>query len=187
MRRFVTTALLAGALLVSGSALAKEPRTSRMRVSNSGRFAIRMLEFEPGKCRLEVLKDDQPHWALEQCLGNADDLYFISDDAEKVWVIRTIPEKGTSAARAKKGQKQFAPWTWAEVAALYDRGGKLLRSRKLHEFVRTPQALGNVRQLTRHFKWLEGVAGVPGNPPRLNKQGKVELDTVEPRAFQLDF
>lgn len=179
------------ALSFWGSAHAQKTRQSRMRVSHSGLYGIRM-EQTGEACRLEVLKDSQPHWELRQCVGSPDDLYFISEDGEKFWVIYTVPQKGTKAPKVvrrkgKKAPKRYPAWTYTNVAVQYDKSGNVLVAKQLNDFIKTGMGLQNVRQLTKHFKWLEGVVGVPGNPPRLNKEGQVELNTLEPKIFRLDF
>lgn len=176
-------AFVLAAALCAGAALAKEPRASTTRVSKSGRYAIRLFELDEGKCRVEVLADSAPHWQLEACVGTVDDLYFVSDDGERFWVLHTIPRKGTR--RPKKGR--YPAWTYGKVAALYDREGRALKVKVLNHFVKSRMGLDDVRQLRKHFKWLEGVAGVPGNPPRLNAAGQVEFETVEPKTYRLDF
>lgn len=168
---------------IAGPSYSGEPRVSRMRVSQSGRFAVRLTESGPGQCALEVLKDSAPHWTLNQCVGTADDLYFVSDDGERFWVLRTLPEK--PRRRPKKARR--AAWTRAQVAAEYDRSGKEVAGKRLFDLVPTRGGLDEVRQLETHFKWLEGVLGVPGTPPRLNEAGQIELVTIDHRQHRLKF
>lgn len=176
--------VLAALVFWAGAALAKEPRRSKTGVSASGRYSVKLVEEGEGKCRLEVLKESAPHWQLDACIATVHDLYFVSDDGARVWVLETIPEKGKR--RPKRVKRRYPVWTYTSVARLYDRDGKVVRSKQLNDFVKK---LGwqNVRQLKKHVKWLEGVAGVPGNPPRLNAEGLVEFDTVEPKTYRLAF
>lgn len=181
-RRFL--ALLGLAVLgIAGPSFAREPRVSRTRVSHNGRFAVRLTEQGEGQCTLEVLKDNGTFWTLPQCVGTADDLYFVSDDGERCWVVRTLPEKPRH--RPKKARR--AAWTWAQVAAEYDRTGKTVAARRLFDLVGTAGGREEVRQFERHFKWLEGVLNVPGTPPKLNEAGKVELVTIDHRKHELKF
>jgi hypothetical protein len=176
-------ALAALALLAAPPGRAEE-RISRAGVSRNGRFAVRLVEEAKDRCRVEVLKDGSAaHWQLPRCVGTADDLFFVSDDGERFWVLKTFPEK--SVSHAKRGGDRG--WTSTVVAVLYDRRGSAVREVRLNEVVRTQVGLDNVRQFKKRFQWLGGVSGVPGNPPRLNAAGQVEFDTVEPRTHQFAF
>ena len=185
--RWWDLALALGLLgLLAAPAGRAEERISRAGVSRNGRFAVRLVEQAKDRCRVEVLKEGStPHWQLPRCVGSVDDLFFVSDDGERFWVLKTFPEKPV-AAHAKKGARGPS-WTSASVAVLYDRQGNVVREVRLDELIRTRAGLENVRQFKKRFQWLGGVAGVPGNPPRLNPAGQVEFDTVEPRTQQLAF
>jgi hypothetical protein len=174
-----TVALLA--LALGAGAGASEPKRSKTGVSTNGRWGVRLVESAPGDCRLEVLKESAPAWRIEKCLGTVDDLYFVSNDGGRVWVVKTLPENGSG-----KGAK-YPAWTYAEVAALYGRNGSRLKSMLLNDFVKSRGGLDDVRKLARHFKWLEGALGVPGKGPRLTDAGVVELDTIERKTFKLEF
>lgn len=173
-------ALCAGA---PGAAYGQE-KTSRTRVTANGQYSIRMVETGPSQCRVEVLKESKPHWTLERCVGTVDDLYFLSDDAERFWVVLTLPQKTFRRPKKKKG---YPAWTYATVATLYDRDGKAVRHKRLNELVRTRSGLDDLRQLKKRFKWLEGVAGEPGVPPRLSDEGKIELTGLDRRVYTLEF
>ncbi len=163
---------------------ASEPKKSKTTVSARGDYSVRLVELGPKQCRLEVLKESTPAWHLERCVGTVDDLYFVSNDGARVWVVKTIPQK----APVRRGKRtKYPDWTYVEVAALYGRDGSKLKSKQLHDFVKSRDGLNDVRQLESHFKWLEGVAGVPGKAPRLNDAGQVELETIEPKGFKLEF
>ncbi|MGA9524454.1 MAG: hypothetical protein WBV82_23565 [Myxococcaceae bacterium] len=172
------------ALALPAGAGAEEPKRSKTTVSAKGDFSVRLVELGPKKCRLEVLKESIPWWHLERCVGTVDDLYFVSSDGARVWVVKTIPQKA-SVRRATR--MKYPAWTYVEVAALYGRDGSKLKSKQLNDFVKSRGGLDDVRQLERHFKWLEGVTGVPGKAPRLNDAGQVQLETVEPKSFKLEF
>jgi len=178
-------ALALGVLgMLAAPSVGAEERISRAGVSRNGRFAVRFVEEGKDRCRVEVLKEgSNPHWQLPRCVGTADDLFFVSDNGERFWLLKTFPEKPPARAKNARG----AGWTSAVVAVLYDRGGNAVRELRLNELVRTQAGLDNVRQFKKRFQWLGGVSGVPGNPPRMNAAGQVEFDTVEPRTHQLAF
>ncbi len=181
-------ALLTG-VQVAGAA-GEEERKGRLRLSHSGKFSIRMVQDPQGEaCRVEVMAHGAPHWTLEKCVGTVDDLFFVSDGGGSFWVLLTVPEKGKAPGRVK-GQKRrprYPGWSFADVAVQYDRAGEVVGRRRLYEFVKTANGLSRVRQLTKHFKWLAGVAGVPGKPPFLDDEGRVVLETVEQKSFKLEF
>jgi hypothetical protein len=186
-RRRLQLVLCTAAALACAVAVAEAPvRRSRLSVSENGLYAVRLVQVEKEACRLEVLRDEVPLWQLERCVGGVDDLYFVDGAGAKVWVVKTIPEKGKlTAAKGKK--LKYPGWTYTEVAALFDRDGNKLASKQLHDFIKSRSGLSGVRELKRHFKWLEGVAGVPGKGPRLNEAGAVEFETIERKTFKLEF
>ncbi|NOJ77813.1 hypothetical protein [Myxococcus xanthus] len=177
--------------LAPSSALAEE-RRGRARVSANGLYSVRMVEAAQDQCRLEVTQESGPVWTLTQCLGTVDDLYFVSNDGERVWVVWPLVEKGKAAAEPRtkksKAKKPKGPPAWARVvvAAQYGRDGQRLQEKRLTEWLNTRQ-LSEVRQLTHHFKWLEGTLGIPGKGPRLTDAGVVELEPVGGTTRQLTF
>jgi hypothetical protein len=46
---------------------------------------------------------------------------------------------------------------------------------------------GKVRQLGKHFVWLEGVDEVPGRKPRINDVGQVEFEVAGSKTQKLNF
>lgn len=179
----MVAALLA---VASGPAFAQtagREKASSLRLSSEGTYSIRMVQGpEEGACRVEVLREGQPHWTLKRCVGTADDLYFVSADGERFWVLYPVPKKGKG-----KAPKRLPRWTSTVVAVLYDRDGNVLKQRRLHEFVRSARGLDQVRHLAHHLKWLGGVVGVPGKPPVVDEDGAVALETVELKTFKLRF
>lgn len=174
--------LVAGAALGIGlGAFAQSPKVGRARVSANGLYSIRMVEEGPSKCRVEVEKDSVPVWALEGCIGNAEDLYFISNDGQRFWLLRTVPE----IPRPLKKERR-EPLFRAVVAVLYDRNGKALKTRRLSDFLE-PNKLAMVRKLGRHFMWLGGVVSVPGQAPLVTEKNEVELETVALKRYTLQF
>lgn len=183
MRR--TLAVLAVLLALPG--LAAE-RTSKSRVSANGTFSVRLVEEAPGKCRVEMLTESGTTWQFPGCIGTVDDLYFASNDGERFWVLHPLVEKGTRSVVEKRGKKKVRVPAWANatVAVLYDRNGQKLKQRRLPEFV-GPKEWGEVRQMTGHFKWLEGTLNIPGTGPRLTNDEKVEFESVGGKTHQLSF
>lgn len=181
MKSAVTLGL--AVLCMASPSLASGARSSKARVSPNGRYSIQLTKNADGSCRLEVVKERETAWSLNDCVGGPDDLYFVSDDGERFWVVYTLPEKTVRRPKRAKG----AAWTYAKVAAKYDREGHVLKLKRLRDFIRTRSGLGDVRQLEKHFKWLEGEVGVPGRPPRLNDAGQVELNTLEHKQYKLQF
>jgi hypothetical protein len=178
--------LLGAGLLVSGPALA-EPRTSRRTVSASGVYRVQLVEDAPGSCRLRVEDDSGPRWVLPRCVGAVDDTYFVSRDGAHVWVLHTLPEKGGGKGRRLKAGRRWVQvpgYADVVVAEKFDRRGERLDARRLSQLL-SPLGYEEVREMARHFSWLEGVNGVPGKGPRLNARGQVELETIEGKTVVL--
>jgi hypothetical protein len=184
MRR--TLLILIGLLALP--ALAQE-RASKARVSANGQFTIRLVEEGPGKCRVEMAQESGLAWQFAGCVGTVDDLFFASNDGERFWVLRPLVEKGSRAVVEKQGKKKITIPAWANVpvAALYDRNGQKLQEKRLQDFVRGTKALGEVRQMSAHFKWLEGTLGIPGKGPRLTDDEKVQFEAVGAKPYSLGF
>jgi hypothetical protein len=162
-------------VLVALPGLAAE-RASRPRVSANGDFTVRMVERGPGQCSLEVSQESGPVWTLAQCVGGVDDLYFVSNDGARVWVLYPLAPKGTTKLAGKK-YKKVPAWANTQVAVEVDRQGTRLQERRLLEFVPV-RSLSQVRQMSQHLKWLEGMVGVPGKSPRLTDAGNIEFEAV---------
>lgn len=161
-------------------------RASRPRVSANGAFSVRMTQQDAGRCALEVSKDSGPLWTLNRCVGGVDDLFFVSNDGERVWVLYPLAPKGTQKLPGKKAKK-LPEWSNTTVAVEYDRRGGRVQERSLLDFV-TQRELPEVRQLAQHLKWLEGQLGVPGKGPRLTDDGRIEFETVGgSKTHQLKF
>jgi hypothetical protein len=180
-------ALLALVLMLTALPAFAEERVGRSRVSANGVYSVRFVEVSPGHCRLEVLKESGPAWTVDACVGTLDDLYFASNDGERVWVLYPLVEKGSvSLPGAKKKAPRIPAWANATVAALYDRTGQRLQEKRLPELMSTRQ-LSEVRQMAHHFKWLEGTLGIPGKGPRLTDAGVVEFEPVGLNTQRLTF
>ncbi|MFY0528006.1 hypothetical protein ACN28I_34240 [Archangium gephyra] len=169
-------------LLVALPAFGQE-RSSRARVSANGTYSVRLVE-QTGKCTLEVSKESGPVWTLKQCVGGVDDLYFVSNDGERVWILFPLAPKGTKKLPGKK-YKKVPAWANTVVAEEYDRQGRV-QERRLLSFVGLRE-VSEVRELGQHLKWLEGVLGVPGKGPRLTDAGRIEFETVGGKSHQLTF
>ena len=183
MRLLLTGLILALALPASAAT-----RESRRSVSVNGAFRVQLFVDAPGACRLEVRTDQAVQWTVEACVGDTSDAFFVSQDGERVWVLHTLPLKADGKPRfAGKGRlrRQIAPgWATTRVAVLYDRDGKVLRSHRLSDFLKDG-GYRKVRFLSQRFTWLEGVNGVPGKGPRLERDGTLAFETVDGVTHEL--
>jgi len=175
-------------LLLLPALAASAPRESRAHASSNGVWSIQLVENGPGDCRVETTRDTDPAWSLALCAGTVDDLFFVSNDGERFWVLTVLPR--TPALPKPKGGKPKppppgSPFVGAVVATLYDRRGTVLATRQLGDFMK--RRFDKLRDLEQHFCWLEGVTGVPGRRPRITEANQVEFETVEPRTHRLDF
>ncbi|NOK08576.1 hypothetical protein [Corallococcus exercitus] len=183
MRLSVALALL---LCVAAPSALAEERASRARVSANGLYSVRTVDVGVGKCRLEMLKENGPLWSADVCVGTVDDLYFASNDGEKVWVLYPLVEKGKPPPGKKKTKGSNLAWARVMVAAQFDRTGQKLQERRLTELMTTKQ-LSEVRQMAHHLKWLEGTLGIPGKGPRLTDAGVLEFEPVGVKTQRLTF
>ncbi len=176
LQRLSAVAMLAATSLT----LAAGPRTSRSQTSATGVYSIHLVELAKDSCRIEIMEETKLATHIDRCLGTVDDLYFIANNGQRFWLVRSTPEKPKETGRSTTA------WTSVVVASLYDRTGKLLRSVRLSELVPV-KSWSKVRQLDRHFLWLQGVAGVPGTMPRVNDKNEVELEPVGTKTVHLKF
>jgi hypothetical protein len=185
-RRLSVAALLVAALVwgAASPALAAE-RSSRPRVGANGVHTVRLVERGAGNCMLEVATDSGVAWKLEQCVGGVDDLYFVSNDGKRVWMIKPLVEKGQGKPPRKASKKAPPPWAKVAVGALYGPEGRV-KEVFLLDFVPLRE-LGEVRQLSKYFKWLEGTLDVPGKTPRLTEDQHVEFESVAKKTHRLSF
>jgi hypothetical protein len=167
-----------------------ETKVGHTELSADGKRAIRFRQIGKGQCQLEALRGNTPDFVLNQCLGTIDDLYFISNDGSRFWVLFTLPPK-PKAAQHRPPQEVDAPpiddLQNTVVAILFDRRGNAIRSKRLSDIAVTKKDRAHVRQLQTHFEWLEGVAGVPGRRPRLNPKNQVELEMIGGKTYTLAF
>jgi hypothetical protein len=168
--------------LAAAAAWGEDPKQTRLQVSGNGSFGVRMTQPGADQCHLEVLKDNEPLWSLDKCVGTVDDLFFVSNDGQRVWVLKATPEK----PGPPKGKKKGTPWYQVEVATLYDAQGNPVQSRRLMDLVQ-PAERDKVRQLGKHFVWFEGMETLPGRKPRINDAGQVELEVAGSRTVKLNF
>ena len=178
-----------GLLLVLPGWAAAAPHEGTAHASSNGVWSIQLLENGPEQCRVEATRDADPAWSLERCVGTVDDLFFISNDGERVWVLRVLPKPPPPRPK-QKGSKPAAPppgepYVRAVVATLFDKQGKVLSERTLGDFMK--RRFDKLRDMDQHFVWLEGVVGVPGRRPRTTEGNQVEFETVEPKTYRLDF
>jgi hypothetical protein len=153
-------------------------------VSSNERYAIRMERDAAGRCQVLGLRETQVVWKLPRCIGAPDDLFFIADNADRFWVLHTLPAK----APEPKGLKspKWAAWHDTIVARELTRQGELVRTMRVRELME-PFDRTKIRQLGRHFKWLEGVVGVKGRSPRVTPANQVEFEVVGGRTVTLSF
>jgi len=180
LRTFLVLALVLVGLPSEGAS-----RASRARVSANGIHTVLLHEEVPGRCRLEVSTESGAGWKLEECVGGVNDLYFVSNDGERVWVLKPLVEKGSRKLPGKQFRKVPA-WANTVVAELYDRKAGRVEQKNLLDFVK-PTELSEVRQMSKHLKWLEGLLGVPGKGPRLSDTGRIEFEVVGGKHHQLTF
>jgi len=167
---------------------ASAPRESKRTVTANGRYRFQLFEDAPGSCRVEVTSDSGPVWSLPTCVGETTDAFFLSADAQRFWVLKTLPNRAEHKDRhagAGRQRRRVAPgWGQTVVAVLHDRTGRVLEERKLESFL-TPEGYRKVRSLAKRFTWIEGVNGVPGKGPRFGAGGQVTFETVEGRTHEL--
>lgn len=173
--------LALGAALVAAPAFAS-PSSARPRVSANGLYTIRFTQFAPEKCLLEVSKEGGGSWTLSRCVGSAEDLFFVSNDGQRFWVLHPVPKVPEGRQNAQHPER----WGRVVVAVRYDRSGKVLEARSLDGFVKRPQR-DKLVDLGLRFGWLAGVSGAPGVAPRMTDAGVVELDTVADKRYRLSF
>ena len=164
------------------------PRESNAHASSNGMWSIQMVESAPEQCRVEATRDADPAWSLERCVGTVEDLFFISNDGERFWVLSALPR--TPPLPKQKGPKPpplppGTPFASAVVATLFDKQGRVLSEKTLRDFL--TRRFDKLRDLGQHFCWLEGVLGIPGRRPRTTEANQVEFETVEPKTYRLDF
>src|SRR5215831_13528015 len=145
--RAVRAALCLASLAASANEVSNGPRSSRRQASANGAYSIQMTALGKDECRVEVSTDSQALWELLRCVGLPDDYYFVSNDAQRFWVVRTIPEKPRAGKRSKPSDVMRVV-----VAALYDRQGKTIKRMRLMDLMQQ-KSLGKVRQLGEHFEW----------------------------------
>jgi hypothetical protein len=155
---------------------------SRPRVSANGIYTVKFAEQGPGRCLLTVSRENGPTWSIARCVGSAQDLFFVSNDGQQVWVLRTVPR----VPRGHRFHQRPERWGKVVVAVRYDRTGKVRETRTLGAFVKRHQREKLV-DLGLRFGWLAGVSGAPGAAPRMKDGGVVELDTVADTRYRLHF
>jgi hypothetical protein len=177
----VKTALAVG-LLWGALAFGEDPKSSKVWVSGNGTYGIRMVEVSKDQCRVEVTKESEPAWQVDKCVGGPDDFYLVSNEGTRFWVLRSTPEK----PGPPKGRAKGTPWYQVEVATLYDAQANPVQSRRLMDLV-PPKDREKVRQLGKHFVWLEGVGELPGKKPRVTEAGQVEFEVAGAKTVKLNF
>lgn len=177
---------IALALLV----LAAAPRSSPVKSSANGLYAIHFEQVDDKTCRVVVTKDQEQAWKLDRCLATVDDLLFVNNDGTRFWVVKVLPE--LPEAPAVRGSERpdrnpkTDPMYETVVATEYDKEGRVLQAKKLKDFLEYKRR-GLIRKLEKHFKWVQGVLDVPGKSPRVSDAELLELEPVSGKTQQLKF
>jgi hypothetical protein len=171
---------LLGVCFVSASVFAQDAVPPPTVVSSNQAHAVRHQRLG-NTCQIVALRETEVKWVLDKCLGEQDDLFFISNDGNRFWVLHVLPSKAKSSSTRKT-----PAWWRAVVAVEYDWKGRVLRQRRLSELLQ-PIERTKVHELDRHFKWLEGVVGMKGRSPRVNEKNQVEFEVVGGKTVTLDF
>ena len=170
--------------------LAAEPKSSPVKSSANGLYAIHVEQVDEKTCKVVATKDRDQAWKLDRCLATVDDLLFINNEGSRFWVLKILPElPEASAVRGSERPEKSAktdPMYETVVAAEYDKDGKVLQSRKLKDFLEYKRR-GLIRKLEKHFKWVQGVLDVPGKSPRISDAELLEFEPVSGKTQQLKF
>ena len=68
------------------------PKESKTRSSANGLYAIRFVQVDETKCRVEAMKDRDVAWTLDRCLATVDDVLLINNEGNRFWVLKVLPE-----------------------------------------------------------------------------------------------
>lgn len=130
-------------------------------VSSRGRATLSQTATRENECSLACVIQDKPVWERPDCLARDTDFAFVSDDCGTALVLleyplRAEPAEATVVAAALKHP---APPVFFTV-------GQIL-----------PELKGGE---SRRVRWLAGVVGEPGDPPRQDAAGTaVEFATLD--------
>lgn len=130
-------------------------------VSSRGRATLSQSATRENECSLACVIQGKPTWERPDCLARDTDFAFVSDDCGTALVLleyplRADPAEATVVAAALKHP---APPVFFTV-------GQIL-----------PELKGGE---SRRVRWLAGVVGEPGDPPRQDTAGTaVELATLD--------
>lgn len=166
-------ALCAGGLALADAAASVEDLTWTILSADSA-VDLTQTASAPNACRLAAAREGGKTelWTAEVCLATVNHLRFVSNDGEKLIVVEPLPTKLGST------------WHNTPVVLLYKRSA-LERTATAAEMVRNEK---KIRQLTRHFYWLEGALNVPGRPPRYLADGSgVEMEAIDGRNVKVRF
>jgi hypothetical protein len=166
--------------------LAAEPKSTPVKSSANGLYAIHFEQVDEKTCRVVVMKDRDPAWRLDRCLATAEDLLFVNNDGTRFWVLKVLPELPEPSLRSTPAKAKVDPLFETVVAAEYDKDGKVLQSKKLKDFLEYKRR-GLLRTLEKHFKWVQGVLDVPGKTPRVSDAELLEFEPVSGKTQQLKF
>jgi hypothetical protein len=184
-----SAALLAVGLLLTAAAGPPDgggagPKATTPQVSANGRYSVRVVESGPSECHIQVFQEADLTWELPRCIGTVDDLYFVSNDGERVWVLHPLPEIPPPSTRKKIRMQDLI--AKVPVAFLVNRAGQVVLSRNVGSFVIAPSR-SKIQLMAHHFKWLEGTVGLAGRTPRSNAHNQLEFESVGGHTYRLDF
>jgi hypothetical protein len=112
-------------------------------------------------------------WSTDLCFATKNHLRFISNDCEKIVLLDPLP------------QRIGANWRGAQVAFLYRRT-EVEKTASAGSMVKDAT---KIRELAKHFYWLGGVLGVPGNSAKYREDGTgVDLESIDgkPKTIKFD-
>ncbi len=143
-------------------------------VSPNAAIELKQTATALNACHLTCTSDggSKELWSGEVCLANKNQLRFVSNDGEKVIVLEPLPARLGSS------------WRGSAVVFLYHRT-ELEKQATASALVRDAT---KVRELARHFYWLGGVLGVPGNPAHYRDDASgVDLEAIDGRPKTIRF
>ena len=149
---------------------AEPPALERSYLSADGQAQLRERERQGGCDTTCSTKGGAVVWSRAECVVGPGAVAFISADCAKAVVLLTRPSAATA-------------WKDTEVGGFYELGR--LRDR----YRGAPMLDAKIaRQRDGCWRWLAGVEGEPGRPPRYGQDGSyVVFETLNGRATRVPF
>jgi hypothetical protein len=143
-------------------------------VSANAAVELKQTSTAPDVCHVAATAEagEKELWSADVCLANKNQPRFVSNDGENVIVLDPIPRRGAS-------------WRDAKVAFLYHHT-EVQQYAVAAAIVRDST---KIRQMAKHFYWLGGEFGVPGNPAKYNQDASgVDLEAIDgkPKTIRFD-